>query len=118
MYNAAKGTEHPLRTFAQSCAVDNDYEYDVRTCIDGFPIVMFYQLTESEPLTFMGKYNFNNDKSNESVFGFEDIPGFDDTEIDASTLVDGKYVEYSYDEGEGVIKDVIANKYKNSEDKR
>lgn len=40
----------------------------VRQGIDGFPIVIFYD--DGEETTFMGKYNFNNDKSTEDVFGF------------------------------------------------
>lgn len=51
---------------------------EVRTTVDGYPIVMFYQETESSQLVFMGKYNFNNDKSSESIFGFTDIEAFDD----------------------------------------
>jgi len=81
MYKAQKGSEYPLRTHAQECALKNGYEYDVRTTVDGFPIVMFYHLKESDDLIFMGKYNFNNDKSNEDVFGFTDIPGFDDDSV-------------------------------------
>mgnify|MGYP003300458804 CR=1 FL=1 len=46
---------------------------DVRTTIDGFPIVVFGAKSYSEPFTFLGQYNFNNDKSTESVFGFCDI---------------------------------------------
>ena len=45
------------------------YNYDVRTCIDGFPIAVFYQ-PKNGKLRFEGKYNFNNDKSTEDVFGF------------------------------------------------
>lgn len=88
MYRAANGTEHPLRTHAQDIAAKNRNQNDIRTCIDGFPIVMFYQLDEDSKLHFMGKYNFNNDKSTESVFGFCDIEGFDDEEINASALND------------------------------
>ena len=29
-----------------------------------------------------GKYNFNNDKSTESVYGFRDIPGFDNSKVE------------------------------------
>lgn len=72
---------YPLRTKAQRCALENGYPYDVRTTIDGFPILMFYRLDEDSPLVFIGKYNFNNDKSTESVFGFRDIPGFDDSNM-------------------------------------
>lgn len=65
--------EYACRTNAQKIALENNFGYDVRTCVDGFPIVMFYHKTEDEPLQFMGKYNFNNDKSSESIFGFCDI---------------------------------------------
>ncbi len=69
------------RTLAQQAAIDNNYDYDVRTTVDGFPVVIFYHLTEDDPLIFLGKYNFNNDKSTESVFGFKDIPGFDNSRM-------------------------------------
>jgi len=48
----------------------------VRTTIYGFPILMFHQESESSPRKFIGKYNFNNDKSTHDTFGFQDIPGF------------------------------------------
>ena len=73
--------EYPLRTNAQKAALAAAYQYDVRTTIDGFPILMFYRLTENSPLVFIGKYNFNNDKSTESVFGFCDIPNFDNSRM-------------------------------------
>lgn len=45
-------------------------EINIRTTIDGFPILVFHQENDiSEPI-FIGKYNFNNDKSTEEVFGF------------------------------------------------
>ena len=65
--------ETVLRTKSQSMAEANGFGYDVRTTVDGFPIVMFYQKDEKSDLVFMGKYNFNNDKSNEAVFGFCDV---------------------------------------------
>ncbi len=70
-----------LRTSAQQLAIASGFEYDVRTTIDGFPILLFYRLTVDDPLIFLGKYNFNNDKSTPSVFGFEGIPGFDNTKM-------------------------------------
>ena len=70
-----------LRTSAQQLAISSGFEYDVRTTIDGFPILLFYRLTVDDPLIFLGKYNFNNDKSTPSVFGFEGIPGFDNTKM-------------------------------------
>ena len=75
------GGQYVLRTEAQQDAIDNGYPYDVRTTVDGFPIVIFHRKTEEDPLTFLGKYNFNNDKSTESVFGFKGIPGFDNTNM-------------------------------------
>lgn len=70
-----------LRTNAQRIAKENDYPYDVRTTIDGFPILLFYRLNPTDDLIFIGKYNFNNDKSTESVFGFEGIEGFDNSRM-------------------------------------
>ena len=42
----------------------------IRHTIDGHPIVMFWD-SGSGPV-FLGKYNFNNDKGTEEVFGFAD----------------------------------------------
>lgn len=81
MKNAIIDGEFKCRTNAQTKAAENKYPYDVRTTVDGFPILMFYRLTADDNLIFIGKYNFNNDKSTESVFGFEDIPGFDNTHM-------------------------------------
>ena len=81
LVNAQINGEYKLRTNAQKKAIENSYPYDVRTTIDGFPILMFYRLTANSPLVFIGKYNFNNDKSTESVFGFKDIPGFDNSKM-------------------------------------
>ena len=73
---------YELRTEAQKAALGAGYEYDVRTTIDGFPIVLFYKKNASDTdLIFLGKYNFNNDKSTPSVFGFENIPDFDNSRM-------------------------------------
>lgn len=42
----------------------------VRTTVDGYPFTIFHRNTESAPLEFVGKYNFNNDKSTQETFGF------------------------------------------------
>ena len=81
MYNAQVNGEYVLRTEAQKAALANNYPYDVRTTVDGFPCNVFYRLTPDSELIYMGKYNFNNDKSTESVFGFRDIPGFDNSRV-------------------------------------
>ncbi len=82
MYDAVIDGEHKLRTNAQVTALANNYNYDVRTTVDGFPINLFYKLTDDSELVFIGKYNFNNDKSTESVYGFRDIPGFDNANVE------------------------------------
>ena len=41
----------------------------VRQCIEGFPIVIFWD--NGSEVKFLGKYNFNNDKGTEEVFGFK-----------------------------------------------
>lgn len=81
LYNATVDGEYVFRTEAQNKAIANGYPYDVRTTIDGYPILMFYRRTKNDAPIFIGKYNFNNDKSTENVFGFTDIPGFDNSRM-------------------------------------
>ena len=81
LINATVDGEYVFRTEAQKKAIENDYAYDVRTTIDGFPILLFYRANKDAELIFIGKYNFNNDKSTESVFGFKGIPGFDNSKM-------------------------------------
>ena len=81
MSDAQLNGEYVLRTEAQKAAIANNYPYDVRTTVDGFPVNVFYRLTADSELIYIGKYNFNNDKSTESVFGFRDIPGFDNSRM-------------------------------------
>lgn len=76
LMNAQIEGEYVCRTGAQKAALAAKYEYDVRTTIDGFPILLFYRPSANDDVIFIGKYNFNNDKSTESVFGFTGIPGF------------------------------------------
>lgn len=71
--------EAGLLTKAQAKAKAANYKYDVRTTVDGFPIVLFYQEVGSTP-RFIGKYNFNNDKSTEDVFGFTGGPEVEEQE--------------------------------------
>lgn len=70
-----------FRTEAQKVALQQGYPYDVRTTVDGFPILVFYRLSPKDDLIFIGKYNFNNDKSTEAIYGFVDIPGFDNSKM-------------------------------------
>ena len=55
--------------------------YDVRIGVDGFPIDLFYDNDGSGVNTYLGKYNFNNEKSGSAiVYGFEGIEGYNDEE--------------------------------------
>ena len=56
----------PYRTPAQEA------NPKVRQGIDGFPMVIFWNNPDTGETQFLGKYNFNNDKSTEDVFGFEE----------------------------------------------
>lgn len=56
--------------------VASTYPWDVRTTIDGEPCFLFVRKSRTDKPRFLGKYNFNNDKSTEDVFGFLDIPGY------------------------------------------
>ena len=79
--NAQVDGEYVCRTEAQKKAIEAGYKYDVRTTIDGFPILLFYRPAKNDDVIFIGKYNFNNDKSTESVFGFKGIPNFDNSRV-------------------------------------
>ena len=72
---------YPLRTQAQTIAKSIGFGKDVRTTIDGFPILLFRRDTKNDEPIFVGKYNFNNDKSTPSVFGFTGIPDFNDSKV-------------------------------------
>lgn len=85
------------RTRAQAVVMsDPTNNMDVRTTVDGFPCVVFYRYSmDDTDWKFLGKYNFNNDKSTESVYGFCDIDGIDYQEyeyeqIDQATYEAGK----------------------------
>jgi hypothetical protein len=98
------------------------YPYPVRTTVEGKPCLIFYRSTENEAPKFGGKFNFNNDKSTEDVFGFVDIPGYHDNEeyleemqkaaLDSLIFPEG-FTECSYDDdGKTVVvtKEKILNK--------
>lgn len=53
--------------------------YDVRIGVDGFPIDLFYDNDGMGENVYLGKYNFNNEKSGSGIiYGFEGIEGFND----------------------------------------
>ena len=94
MRDAVLGGKFVSRTRAQQIIMsDPTNRMDVRTCVDGFPCVVFYRYSVDDTnWKFLGKYNFNNDKSTESVFGFCDIDGIEYQEY---AYVDSTEEEYN-----------------------
>ena len=84
----------PYETPPQEAATTQD----IRQGIDGFPIVMFHRAdSESDP-TFLGKYNFNNDKGTAEVYGFG--TGDESWEILRNSGTNVIFETADYDEGE------------------
>lgn len=79
----------PYSTPAQE---END---NVRQGIDGFPMVIFWQDTTTDTISFLGKYNFNNDKGTEEVFGFESPDESIEIKNNTSTRVLWKSADYT-----------------------
>lgn len=62
-----------VRLYEQACPYRTPAQQRdsrVRQGIDGFPMVIFWD--NGSKTVFLGKYNFNNDKGTEEVFGFTD----------------------------------------------
>lgn len=82
--------KYVCRTEAQKICIAAGAD-DIRTAVDGFPMVCFYRTSHtSNDLTFMGQYNFINDKGSYEVFGFEDI---EDPNDDTKLIYDSSKVE-------------------------
>ncbi len=79
--NVLKNAGFSTKAQVKASKYAEEYPYDVRTTIDGFPIVVFYQSLDGSTPRFEGKYNFNNDKSTEDVFGFTGGIDIDDQEV-------------------------------------
>jgi len=60
--------------------VSSSHPYDVRTTVDGEPCYLFGRNSVNDTPKFIGKFNLNNDKSTEDVFGFLNIPGYHNAE--------------------------------------
>lgn len=117
LYNAndTDSKTFTLRTRAQQCVEDNktytndNPKPDIRTTVDGVPIVMFYMNPDNNETeyTFMGKYNFNNDKANEEIFGFTDIDEFDD-----APLPEEYRKTYTYEEENDGVMELVTKECK------
>lgn len=57
----------------------------VRQGISGRPIVFFWQNSNNNKVTFIGKANLNNDKSSEDLFGFTQYPNAQSLEYKNNT---------------------------------
>ena len=71
------------------------YPYEVRTTVDGEPCILFYRETLSDTPLFLGKFNFNNDKSTEAVFGFTSIPGYHDRQDSPVSDIDNTVTHFT-----------------------
>jgi len=82
--------KYVCRTDAQKICIAEEQD-DVRTAVDGFPMVCFYRRNHTEnELIFIGQYNFINDKGSYEVFGFEDI---EDPTDEETMIYDSSKVE-------------------------
>lgn len=75
-----------VRLYESACPYKTPAQIEnskVRQGIDGFPMVIFWNNPDTNETVFLGKYNFNNDKSTEEVFGF--VEGDESWEIRNNT---------------------------------
>ena len=63
----------PFRNAAQQYQVKNGKPETVRHGVHGEPVVLFWRNTNTNEIYFQGKYNFNDDKDSEAVFGYVDV---------------------------------------------
>ena len=84
------------RLYNDACPYKTPYQKanaKVRQGIDGFPMVIFHN--DGSSTTFLGKYNFNNDKGTEEVFGFTDGDESWEIKNNTSNRVLWKSADYS-----------------------
>ena len=109
-----------VKTPAQRDVDTTEYPYEVRTTIDGEPCILFYRETLSDTPIFLGKFNFNNDKSTEAVFGFTGITGYHDVApLDDIDNQETEFVAQQYKNATGDDLGVDLTEcweYKNNED--
>lgn len=107
-------------TPAQRDVDDTEYPYDVRTTVDGEPCLLFYRETLTDTPIFLGKFNFNNDKSTEAVYGFTGINGYHDVApLDDIDNTDTEFVAQQYKTATGEDLEVDLTEcweFKNNED--
>ena len=70
----------PPQQVVKSMGKDAEYTKDIRTTIDGYPIYLFFEDPDGNQI-YHGKYNINNEKKSEDVFGFSDITDYQNNPI-------------------------------------
>ena len=73
LYNNISKTVYktPPQSYDEDAPDEEKAQKDkIRVGIDGFPIVIYYN--NGKTVSFLGKYNFNNDKGTEDVYGFKE----------------------------------------------
>lgn len=96
----------PQQEAQRRAAANNalNYRYDIRANIDGRPIYLFFKIQESandatsSVYYYVGRYNMNNDKSNEDVFGFKEKGQGITLDYYNNPIVrnEGKYLQTTY----------------------
>ena len=85
-----------VRVYCDMCPYQTPAQQEepkIRQGIDGFPMVIFWNNGQST--TFLGKYNFNNDKGTPEVFGFEEPDESWEIKNNTSNRVIWKNADYS-----------------------
>lgn len=99
--NVLKSNGLSTKAQIKAAKYTEEYPYDIRTAIDGFPIAVFYQPLDASSPRFEGKYNFNNDKSTESVFGFTGGCEIDNQEVKYYYIGNTKPIVHGEENDEG-----------------
>ena len=89
-----------VRLYEMSCPFRTPAQQEderVRQGIDGMPIVIFWHNTDTDETSFIGKYNFNLDKSTEESFGFREDDESWEVRNNTSDRVLYKSADYSGD---------------------
>lgn len=84
---AGVGSLTPAQTFYNQSKGESKIE--LRTTVQGRPMLLYYRQTETDTPIFAGKFNLNNDKSNTTVYGFEDVAGYNGGTVDNSKIFNG-----------------------------
>ena len=94
-----------VRLYNDACPYETEPQENnslVRQGIDGIPILIFWSNTNNSTTTFLGKYNFNYDKSSK-VFGFAEGDESWETTDNSNNWALFKTADYTGDEWEAAF---------------